>query len=141
RDPASGEAVGVSVDLARALAEQLGVGVVLLTFDAAAKSVDAVRGGQADIGFFAIDPARGAGLRFTAPYVLIEGAYLVRQASPVRDNAEVDRAGTRIVVGRGSAYDLFLSRELKSAQLLRAPTSPTVVDELLTQGADVAAGV
>ena len=104
---------------------------MLLTFDAAAKSVEAVKGGQADIGFFAIDPLRSDGIRFTAPYVLIEGAYLVRQASPLTANAEVDRPGTRIMVGRGSAYDLFLTRELKAAQLLRAPTSPKVVDEFL----------
>jgi len=141
RDPASGEAVGVSVDLARRLAEELGVGLVLLTFDAAAKSVEAVKGGQADIGFFAVDPLRAEGIRFTAPYVLIEGAYLVRQASPLTANAEVDRPGTRVMVGRGSAYDLFLSRELKAAQLLRAPTSPKVVDEFLAVNADVAAGV
>ena len=141
RDPANGDAVGVSVDLAKGLADELGVGLVLLTFDAAAKSVEAVKGGQADIGFFAIDPLRSDGIRFTAPYLLIEGAYLVRQASPLTANAEVDRAGTRIMVGRGSAYDLFLTRELKAAQLMRAPTSPKVVDEFLAAGADVAAGV
>jgi hypothetical protein len=107
REPAGGEAVGVSVDLSRRLAEELGVGLVLLTFDSAAKSVEAIKGGQADIGFFAIDPMRSDGIRFTAPYVLIEGAYLVRQASPLTANAEVDRPGTRIMVGRGSAYDLF----------------------------------
>jgi polar amino acid transport system substrate-binding protein len=73
--------------------------------------------------------------------VLIEGAYLVRQASPLTTNAEVDRPGTRIMVGRGSAYDLFLGRELKSAQLMHAPTSPKVVDEFLAANADVAAGV
>jgi polar amino acid transport system substrate-binding protein len=84
---------------------------------------------------------RSDGIRFTPPYVLIEGAYLVRQASPLAANAEVDRPGTRIMVGRGSAYDLFLTRELKAAQLMRAPTSPKVVDEFLAAGADVAAGV
>jgi polar amino acid transport system substrate-binding protein len=141
RDPAGGEALGVSVDLSRRLADELGVGLVVLTFDSAAKSVEAVKGGQADIGFFAIDPMRSDGIRFTAPYVLIEGAYLVRQASPLTGNAEVDRPGTRIMVGRGSAYDLFLSRELKAAQLMRAPTSPKVVDEFFAAGADVAAGV
>ena len=81
------------------------------------------------------------GIRFTAPYLLIEGAYLVRNASPLRSNDEVDRPGTRIIVGRGSAYDLFLSRAVKSAELVRAPTSPVVVDEFLKQNADVAAGV
>ena len=141
RDPAAGGAVGVSVDLARELARQLGVGIELHVFDAAARSVDAVRAEQADIGFFAIDPLRGQGVRFTAPYVLIEGSYLVRQDSPLTGNDQVDRPGTHIVVGQGSAYDLFLSREIKAAQLERAPTSPAVVDEFLARHADVAAGV
>lgn len=141
RNAATGELSGVSVDLARALAEQLGVAAELVAFDAAAKSVEAVKSGQADIGFFALDPLRSEGIRFSAAYVLIEGAYLVRQASPLTDNAQVDRAGTKVMVGRGSAYDLFLSRELKAAQILRAPTSPAVVDAFLAQNADVAAGV
>ncbi len=138
---ASGQPVGVSIDLARALGHRLGVPVDLVVFDAAGKSVDAVKGGQADIGFFAIDPLRGEGIRFTAPYVLIEGAYLVKQASPLRDNAEVDQPGRRIMVGKASAYDLYLSREIKAATLLRAPTSPAVVDTFLAENADVAAGV
>ena len=141
KDPASGQVLGVSVDLARALAEHLGVGLELVVVDAAAKSVDTVKNGQADIGFFAIDPRRSEGIRFSAPYVLIEGAYLVRQTSALTDNSQVDRPGTRVMVGRGSAYDLFLTRELKAAQILRAPTSPAVVDEFIAQNADVAAGV
>ena len=141
RDAATGQVAGVSVDLARALGTELGVPVDLVVVDAALKSVETVKSGQADIGFFAIDPLRSDGIRFSAPYIQIEGAYLVRQDSPLTDNAQVDKAGTRIMVGRGSAYDLYLSREIKAAQLLRAPTSPTVVDEFLAQKADVAAGV
>ena len=141
RHAAGGEAFGVSVDLARALAQELGVALEMLVFDAAAKSVEAVTAGHADIGFFAIDPRRSDGVRFSAPYVLIEGAYLVRQASALTDNTQVDRAGTKVMVGRGSAYDLFLTRELKVAQILRAPTSPAVVDTFLLENADVAAGV
>jgi len=141
RDPASGVVAGVSVDLARALADEIAVPLDLVVVEGAARSVEAVKSGQADIGFFAIDPGRSDGIRFTAPYLLIEGAYLVRNASPLRSNDEVDRPGTRIVVGRGSAYDLFLSRAVKSAELVRAPTSPVVVDEFLKQNADVAAGV
>ena len=138
---ADAEVSGVSVDLARALAERLGLPLELIVVDAAAKSVETVRSGQADIGFFAIDPARSEGLRFTAPYVIIEGAYLVRDASPLKANEEVDMAGNRVMVGRGSAYDLFLSRSLKAAQILRAPTSPTVVERMLAEHAEVAAGV
>ena len=91
--------------------------------DAAGKSVDIVTQAQADIGF---SPSilRGAGIAFTEPYVLIEGAYLVRQDSPLRANEEVDRAGLRVAVGKGSAYDLYLTRELKAAEIVRARPRP-----------------
>jgi len=138
---AAGQAKGVSVDLARALADRLGAQLELVVFDTAGRSVDAVAGGQADIGFFAIDPKRGEHIAFTPPYVLIEGSYLVRQDAPLRANEEVDRAGQRVVVGQGSAYDLHLSRELKAAEILRAPSSPAVVPHFLATGAEVAAGV
>lgn len=141
RDTAGGRPAGVSVDLAEALAAQLGVPLELHPFESAARSVQAVGTDQADIGFFAIDPLRAQGIRFTAAYVLIEGAYLVRRDSPLQSNDEVDRPGRRVMVGLGSAYDLYLSRSLKAAQLLRAPTSPAVVDAFLAQDADVAAGV
>lgn len=141
RDATTGEPVGVSIDLARAFAQRLGVGIELVVFDAAGKSVEAVTQEQADIGFFAIDPLRGEGISFTAPYVLIEGCYLVPNDSPIRSNEEVDRAGQRVTVGKGSAYDLFLTREIKQAEIVRAPTSPTVVDVFVAQGLEVAAGV
>ena len=134
-------AAGVSVDLSRALAAQLGVALDVIVVDAAAQSVEAVTSGRADIGFFAVDPLRGQGIRFSAPYLLIEGAYLVRQGSPLTDNAQVDQPGHRIMVGKGSAYDLYLSREIRFAELLRAPTSPKVVDTFLAENADIAAGV
>ena len=140
-DPATGLAAGVSVDLARAFAEHAGLDLELVIVDAAAKSVDTVLAGDADIGFFAVDPARGQGVGFSAPYVLIEGCYLVREDSPIRTNEDVDREGLTVVVGQGSAYDLFLSRELSHAGLLRSPTSPTVVATFLERDADVAAGV
>ncbi|MBL8307636.1 MAG: transporter substrate-binding domain-containing protein [Rubrivivax sp.] len=140
-DPATGAPCGVSVDLAGAFAQQLGVPLELVAFDTAAKSVQAVTDEQADIGFFAIDPARGAGIAFTAPYLLIEGCYLVRDASPLQANEEVDAGGRSVVVGQGSAYDLFLTRELKQATLVRAPSSPAVVETFLASGSDVAAGV
>jgi polar amino acid transport system substrate-binding protein len=73
--------------------------------------------------------------------VLIEGCYVVRDDSPLQANEQVDRPGTRVVVGTGSAYDLYLTRELKQATIVRAPTSPTVVDVFVEQRLDVAAGV
>ncbi|MBY4732845.1 ABC transporter substrate-binding protein [Cupriavidus pauculus] len=132
---------GVSLDLAGEFARRLGIPLELVVFDSAGKSVDAVTAEQADFGFFAVDPVRGAGIAFSAPYVLIEGAYLVKNDSPVRTNDEVDRAGRSVVVGTGSAYDLYLTRALQHAQIVRAPTSPSVVQTFLEQDADVAAGV
>lgn len=141
RHPETGEPEGVSIDLATQLAQRLDVPLRLVVFEAASKSVEAVAQGQADVGFFAIDPLRGEAIAFTAPYVLIEGAYLVKQDSPLQRNEEVDQAAHTIVVGQGSAYDLYLSREIKQAQLVRSPTSPEVVSYFLAHGHDVAAGV
>lgn len=141
KDAATGAPVGVSVDMAREFARRLGVDIELVQFEKAAASVDAVKNEKADIGFFAIDPARSEGLLFTAAYVLIEGSYLVPESSPLTDNAQIDARGHRISVGSGSAYDLFLTREIKAATLVRAPTSPAVTDMFLAQNLDVAAGV
>jgi polar amino acid transport system substrate-binding protein len=110
RDPVSGAPVGISVDMAQAFADQLGLPLELVLFDSAGKSVDAVKSERADIGFFAIDPLRGEDIAFTAPYVVIEGCYLVRNDSPIQRNEDVDRSPNRVVVGMGSAYDLYLRR-------------------------------
>lgn len=141
KDDKTGEPFGVSVDLARGFAKQLGAELELVVFDTARESVQAVSEERADFGFFAIDPLRGETIAFTAPYVLIEGFYLVRDESPIRTNAEVDHAHNRVAVGKGSAYDLFLTRELKAAQIVRAPSSPAVVSTFIDQALEVAAGV
>lgn len=117
---------GVSVDLARELGKRLGVPVELLVVDAAGKAVEAIKSAQADNTFVAIDPVRGADILQTSPYVIIEGAYLLRIDSPIKTNADVDRPGNRIAVGKSSAYVLYLSREVKAATLQRAPTSPAL---------------
>jgi polar amino acid transport system substrate-binding protein len=136
-----GQPHGVSVDLAREAARRLGVPVELVTFTSAGNTVEAIKARQVDLAFVAIDPVRAADMEYTAPYVIIEGAYAVRTASPLQRNEDVDRAGTRVAVGRGSAYDLHLTRELKNATLVRVPTSPVVVSEFLAQNLEVAAGV
>ena len=141
RDTPTSEPRGVSVDLARELGRRLGVPVELVVFNAAGRVVEAVKDAKVDIAFVAIDPVRGADMLQTTPYVIIEGAYLVREGSPIRANAEVDRPGVRIAVGNVSAYDLYLTREIKAATLVKAPTSPAVVDVFMAQNLEVAAGV
>jgi polar amino acid transport system substrate-binding protein len=141
KDAATGEPRGVSVDLARELGRRLGVPVRLVTFDAAGKVFEAAKAGAWDVAFLARDPARATEILFTSPYVIIEGTYLVPEASPFRAIEELDRPGVRVAVGKGAAYDLFLSRTLKHAQLVRADTSAGAVDLFVREGLDAAAGV
>ena len=138
---ADGTVGGISVDIAAILARRLGVETEHLVVDAAREAVAAIREDRADLGFFAADPERGRGVAFSAPYVLIEGCWLVPDASPIRTADEVDRPGHRIVVAEGSAYDLFLTRRIAHAQLVRVATSQAVVGHFLATDADVAAGV
>ncbi|MFE3474265.1 transporter substrate-binding domain-containing protein [Streptomyces bacillaris] len=141
RNPEGGDLVGVSVDLAYEFGRRLGVPVELVVFEKAAASVDAVKAEKADLGFFAVDPARSEGLLFTAPYVLIEGSYLVPEASAVTGNEQVDREGTRISVGSGSAYDLFLTRAIGHAEVVRLRGAPAALAALREGEVEVAAGI
>jgi len=136
-----GELSGVSVDLSRELASRLAVPIEFVAYESAGAVVFAAPSGDWDVAFVAIDPARGRDMLQSNPYVIIEGAYLVAQDSPITRNDQVDRAGVRIAVGKGSAYDLYLSRNLKQAQIVYAPTSPAVTDLFVAQKLDVAAGV
>jgi polar amino acid transport system substrate-binding protein len=135
----------VSAELAREVARRLGVSVTYVAFDAAGRVTDANRedpGNVWDVAFLAVDPTRAEGIAFTAPYVVIEGVYAVRADSAVRANEEVDRAGLRVAVGRGSAYDLFLTREIRAATLVRSATSARAIEDFVRDPSlDVVAGV
>jgi polar amino acid transport system substrate-binding protein len=141
KDPTTGEPRGISGDLARELAKRLGVPIAFTVFDAAGKVTEAVKKGDLDIVFLAIDPVRGADIDFTGPYVVIEGAYAVPAASSIKSNDDVDRAGVRIAVARGSAYDLYLTRTIKNATLVRESSGVEALDMFLRDKLDVAAGV
>lgn len=137
----SGEPFGVSVDIAQDLGRELGVPVVLKTCARAADAVAMVSQDEADLGFFAVDRERADGIMFSAPYVLIEGAYLVKQNSPITNNYAVDQAGNRVVVSQGSAYDHYLTRALQNAEIDRGAGPHNVVQTFLASDAHVAAGI
>src|ERR1700745_3039688 len=124
KDPASGEPRGVSAELARELAKRLGVPIEFVTFDAAGKVFDALQKGAWDIAFMAIDPVRAAGIDFTAPYVVIEGAYVVPVDSPLKTVEDVARDAVRVAGPRPSSYNLYLTRALKNANLVRESSGP-----------------
>jgi polar amino acid transport system substrate-binding protein len=129
---------GVTVDIAREIGARLDVPVELVCFDAARKSYEAMTSGRADICFLAVEPAREAEVAFTAPYVVIDGVFVVPRESTFTTPADVDRPGVRIGVNRGSAYDLFLSRTLKHASVVRSDEG---VDAFRAEGLEVAAGI
>ena len=141
RDGASGELRGVAVDLARELGRRCQLAVELVAFESAGKMAAAVKAGAWDAAFLAVEPGRADELAFTAPYLLIEGTYLTPPGSPIRSIADVDRAGVRIGVSTGSAYELFLSRNLRQAQTIKAENPNTTFDLLIDGKVDVVAGV
>jgi len=132
---------GITVDLARELAKRLGLTLEITTYDAAGKVFEALKAGTWDIAFLAIEPVRAAEIAFTAPYVLIEGNYMVPVDSALKSVADVDHEGVRIAVAKGSAYDLYLSRTIKHATLVRAATGPAAMDMFVADKLEVAAGV
>jgi len=140
---ANGEIKGVTNDLARELAWRANVPLELVPFEAAGKVFEALKTNAWDIAFLAIEPVRAAEIDFTPPYVLIEGTYMVLADSPLKKIEDVDQPGIRIAVGRGSAYDLFLTRSLKNATLVRAQTGGgrAMIDLFLNDKLEAAAGV
>ncbi len=143
KNESTGELGGVSVELARELGKRLGVPVSLVPFEAAGKVFDALKDNQWDVAFLAVEPARATEIDFTAPYVLIEATYMVRKESPLKVVTDADKPGVRIAVGRGSAYDLYLTRTLKNATIVRASTGGgrAMIDLFLSDKLEAVAGV
>ena len=129
---------GITVDIAHEIGTRLDVPVEFVCFDAARKSYEAMMDGHVDICFLAREPVREAEIAFTAPYVVIEGVFAVPQGSAIAAVADVDRPGVRVGVKRGSAYDLFLSRTLQHATVVRGDEGVNVFN---TDGLEVAAGI
>ncbi len=132
---------GITADLARELARRLGVSLEFITYEQAGPVFAGFDRDEWDVCFMAIEPVRAAKLAFTAPYVLIEGVYAVPERSPARQTGDLDRPGTRIGVVQGSAYDLYLTRELAHASLVRVAVAAEVPALLREGEADAVAGV
>jgi len=141
RDSAGGPPRGVAIDLSREFARRLQVQLELVPYDAAGKVVDALTSDAWDVAFLAVDPKRLEQIVFSPPYVLIEGNFVVRKTSPIRSAKDVDRPGVRLAVGSGTAYELFLSRNLELAHLDRFPTTAIAFSHFIEDGYDVTAGV
>jgi len=142
-DAATGHPKGITPDLALELGRRLGVPVEFVIYDAAGKVFGAVKSGAWDVAFVAIEPVRAAEIEFSAPYVIIEGTYMVPNDSPLNVIADVDRPGVRIAVGLDSAYDLYLTRTIRNATIVRAATGGgrAMIEMFVKNNLEAAAGV
>ena len=141
KDGPGGEPRGIAPDLGRELAKRLGVPLEFVRFDQAGKLADAVKDGKCDVGFLGAEPQRANEIAFTTAYLEIPVTFLVPAGSPIKTIADVDREGVRIAVADRSAYDLFLSRNVKKAELVRAQGIDGSYQLFVDKKLDVLAGL
>jgi polar amino acid transport system substrate-binding protein len=141
RDVVTGDSRGVAIDLARELGRRLGVPVDLVAYTSVAVMVDAAKTGVWDVAFLGADPARAGGISFTAPYLELEATYVVPAGSPIAAIADVDREGVRVAAPARAAYELYLSRSLVRARLVRAQSAEAAVELLASGKVEALAGL
>ena len=137
----NGVPCGIAVDLAKALARRVSAPMELITYKTAGQMAAGAQAGVWDVAFLAADPDRADQIIFTAPYLEMDSTYLVPAASRLRSVEDVDRDGVRIAVSDKSAYDLFLTRNLKHARLVRAPGPNPSVELFFRDKLDALAGI
>jgi len=137
----SGDPQGVAPDMAAEIAKRLAVPVAYVKFDRPSKLADAAGTNQWDIGLIGAEPARAEKIAFTPAYCEIEATYLVQPGSAFNSVAEVDRPGARIAVRAGSAYDLWLARNIKHAKVVRSDTADGPLDQFVSERLDALAGL
>ncbi len=137
----AGEPEGVAPDMAREIADRLGVSVVYVPFARPGELADAARRGVWDIGLIAAEPARAEVIAFSPACAEIEATYLVPAGAPIGSVDEVDRPGVRIAIAARSAYDLWLSRHLRHAELVRAAGLDAACEQFVADRLDALAGL
>ena len=140
-DDPGGEPRGIAPDLGRELAKRLAMPFEFVKFDAAGKLFDAVKSAQCDVGFLGAEPQRADEVDFTKAYLEIPVTFLVPAGSPIKTIADVDRDGVRVAVSERSAYDLYLTRNLKKAQLVRTKGIPASYDAFMAQKLEALGGL
>jgi polar amino acid transport system substrate-binding protein len=137
----AGEPVGVAPDMARALADRLGVPLRYVTYDKPSQLADAVTGDNWDVGLIGAEPQRAEHIAFTRAYVEIEATYLVPAASDLETPADADQPGRRIVVAERTAYGLWLDRNIRHATLLHTKDHDGAIRQFVEDGMDALAGL
>jgi polar amino acid transport system substrate-binding protein len=137
----SGDPMGVAPDMARAIAERLGVPVAYKKFPRPGELADAADDDAWDIGLIGDEPARAQKIVFSPAYVEIASTYLVPAGSPLRAIEEVDRPGIRIAVTARTAYELWLSRHIRHAELVKSESLDAALEQFAAEKLDALAGL
>jgi polar amino acid transport system substrate-binding protein len=132
RDPVSGEARGVTVELAKAAATKLHVPLKLVEYQNSGEIAAAAKDAW-DISFMPADAEREKFVDQGPAYVVYESTYLVRAGSDIKTIADVDRPGIRVGAIEGTATSRTVARALKRASLTTFP-KPEAAAELLGKG-------
>jgi polar amino acid transport system substrate-binding protein len=140
-DAPDGSPKGIAPDLGRALGEHSGLEIEFVRFDSAGKLADAVKDGAWDVAFLGSEPARAQQIAFSSAYLEIPVTFLVPANSPIRKIEDVDKDGVRVAVADKSAYDLFLTRTLKKAKLMRVPGIPQSYDLFVNEKLEALSGL
>ncbi|MEM7507715.1 MAG: transporter substrate-binding domain-containing protein [Pseudomonadota bacterium] len=140
-ETANGDPAGVAPDMAAELARRLSLDLRLIPMPRPGHVADAIAGPEVDLGLIAREPERAETVAFTPPYCEIEATYLVAPDSPIREIGEVDAPGRKIAVANRAAYDLYLKRSLKHAELVRADGLPAAFEMFATEKMEVLAGL
>lgn len=141
KDPVTGEGRGIAIDLGRELARRLGVPAEIVGYPSPGELADAAGKGVWDVGFLGAEPKRANEIDFTAAYVEIEATYLVPPGSALAAVADVDRPGVRVAVPQKTAYELYLSRTLRHAQLVLEQGADNAFERFVTDRCDALAGL
>jgi polar amino acid transport system substrate-binding protein len=136
-----GAPLGIAADLGAELARRIGVPFEYVSFDGAGKLADAIKDAAVDVGFIGNEPQRAEVIAFSPPYLELPVTYLVPVGSAIRALDDVDKAGVRVSVSARSAYDLFLTRALKHATLVRSEGIPASVKTFAAQKLEALAGL
>lgn len=137
----NGDPDGVSPDMAEEIARRIGVDVEFVPMPNPGAVADAAGQNVWDIGNIGAEPKRAETIDFTAAYAEIQATYLVPAGSPIQAIEDVDKPGIRIAVSARSAYDLWLERNIKNAELVRAEGLDASFELFVSEGLDVLAGL
>ena len=136
KNPATGEVRGVALELGRALSARMGLNFVAVEYPRPGAVLEGVRTNAWDVAFLVMDPARAEQIEFSQPYMQTDFTYMVSAGSAIYSVADADQPGVRIIVPRGDGSDLYLTRVLKRAELVRTDTHAAALELLRTRGAN-----